>query len=218
MATFLHLFQRPIGIVSLAAIILCLPSRPVLANSNEKGSPPTHETLDCIIEHILRSPAGTKYITDLMMRSAAPTQEQKFQLRLVLGKRTTLFTTGKVASNERILWMSENSNIREAWTPNLQLLEDEIIEGRPIRDAEGADSVTHALRNDSSILRRERNVLYRYGYVFDPATSLWTRHPAIDRTDILRAWADDSSAGVVNPTQLDSREVHPILRKLMNSY
>lgn len=152
------------------------------------------------------------------MRSAAPTQEQKFQLRLVLGKRTTLFTTGKVASNERILWMSENSNIREAWTPNLQLLEDEIIEGRPIRDAEGADSVTHALRNDSSILRRERNVLYRYGYVFDPATSLWTRHPAIDRTDILRAWADDSSAGVVNPTQLDSREVHPILRKLMNSY
>ena len=100
-------------------------------------------------------------------------EEQPFD-RVVIGKVADLKPENLMAGERTLLDQLPNLGSEDAnWSQNERVLLQEMKSGNPIREAT-VDPNTGALSNSTGFLARERAVLIREGWNYDPTTHLWS--------------------------------------------
>jgi RHS repeat-associated protein len=93
---------------------------------------------------------------------------------LVIGKLNDLHKPGALKHGERILSWPNLGTTAKNWGENSSLLREAMRERRPIRDA-SVNPMTGALRDNTGLLRAERNLLDNQGWKYNPKNRHW--HP-----------------------------------------
>jgi len=105
---------------------------------------------------------------------AGPGAEQLAD-RVVIGKLTDITSPEQLLPGERTLLpqLPKLPTEAEQWAQNERVLLHEMRSGNPIRDA-SVDVNTGDFIDNTGYLARERALLQREGWFFDPESSLWS--------------------------------------------
>jgi hypothetical protein len=88
---------------------------------------------------------------------------------LVIGRGSDLAKPGALQAGEyKLGWPTQLPDYKAEWKENAGRLREAMRQGRPIRDASPGNT-------GGVFLNAERNLLRDRGWIFDPATNVWTR-------------------------------------------
>lgn len=119
--------------------------------------------------------AGSSLLSGSLGTAAEGVAEGAGPRRLVIGKLADLTAPGAIGPNEYTLFdqLPDLGSEEANWAQNEKALLQEMDSGAPIRDA-SVSPETGQLTNNTAFLAKERALLESQGWIYSPATHLWS--------------------------------------------